>query len=136
MATTPLFSNDVKNIAKTIDPADTTAYVDIYDNSAGTKSARIESLAICSDDTSAVNAQFAILKGGTAYLMGTVNVPTLSGTNGSAARVNALTVLGTTDPDGIPTIEIEAGAKLQARSLVTVTSAKVVTITGRARTYE
>jgi hypothetical protein len=135
MATTPIFSNDVKNIAKTIAPGDSTNWVDVFDN-AGLKSARVESLAICSDDTSAVNVQFGLLKGGTTFLLGTINVPTLSGTNGSALRINALTNLGTTDPDGILTIEVEAGAKLQAKSLVAVTASKVVTLTGRVRIYE
>jgi hypothetical protein len=136
MATTPLFSNDVKNIAKRIMLADTTTFVDIFNNLTGTKSARVEALAICSDDTNAVNVQLGLLIGETVYLMGTVAVPTLSGTNGSAARINAMTTLGTQDPDGIFTIEVEAGAKLQAKSLVAVTAQKVVTLTGRVRTYE
>ena len=136
MATAPIFSNDVKNIAKRIIPSDTTTFVDLFDNSAGTKSARVEALAICSDDTSAVNVQLGLLIGGTVFLMGTVNVPTLSGTNGSAARINAMTTLGTQDPDGILTIEVQAGAKLQARTLAAVTADKIVTLTGRARTYE
>ena len=136
MATTPLYSNDVKNIAKTIASGDTTTFVDIFDNSGGDKSARVESLAICSDDTSAVNVQVGLLIGGTVYLMGTVAVPTLSGTNGSAARINALTTLGTQDPDGIFTVEVQSGAKLQARTLANVTADKIVTLTGRVRTYE
>ena len=93
-------------------------------------------MAICSDDTSAVNVQLGLLIGGTVFLMGTVAVPTLSGTNGSAARINAMTTLGTQDPDGIFTIEVQSGAKLQARTLANVTEDKIVTLTGRVRTYE
>jgi hypothetical protein len=136
MSDTILFAKDVKNIAKTILPADTTAWVDLYDNSAGLKSFRVEGLAICSDDTSTVNIQFGLLKGGTVFLMGTVRVVTLSGTDGAAARVAVLPTLGTLDSDGVYTFEVEAGAKLQAKSLVTVTSAKTVTITGRGRSFE
>ena len=135
MATAPTFPNGIARIAKTILPADTTAYVDVYDNSASSTPVRVEAMNICSDDTSAVNISFARYDGATAYLIGTVNVPTLSGTNGSAARVNALTTVGTLAADGINVIEIPAGGKLQAKSLVTVTTAKTVTITGWVRTY-
>lgn len=138
MAATPTYASNVKNIAKTLVNADSTNWVDLFDNSANAKNATVEGLTITSDDTSAVNLQIGLLKGGTAYLMGTVNVPTLSGTNGSAARVSALGIstLGTLTPEGIYTLEIEAGAKLQAKVLAAVTSAKTVTVTGRVRQYE
>jgi hypothetical protein len=136
MAAKPNFAKDVTNIAKTILPADTTAWVDVFDNSARTKSVRVESLNICSDDTATVNLQFGLFKGGVTYLLGTIRVVTLSGTDGAASRVSVLPTLGSQDPDGINVLEIEAGAKLQAKSLVAVTSAKTVTITGRARNYE
>jgi hypothetical protein len=130
MAATPVFPSAYARIAKTILPADTTAYVDVYDNSAASTPVRVCAMNICSDDTSAVNIAFARYDGAAAYLIGTVNVPTLSGTNGSAARINALTTVGSMAPDGINVIVIPAGGKLQAKSLVTVTSAKTVTITG------
>lgn len=138
MASTPNYPSDVKNIAKTILPADTTAWVDLYDNSAGAKAVRIESLTICSDDTSTVNISFGLYKGSTTYLMGTARVVTLSGTDGAAAAVQALGtgVVGNISADGTWIVEIEAGAKLQAKSLATVTTAKTVTITGRVRKYE
>ena len=76
-----------------------------------------------------------MLASGTNYLAGTVRAVTLSGTDGAAAKVNALTSIGTLAPDGIYDVWVGAGEKLQAKSLVTVTSAKTVTITGRARLY-
>lgn len=138
MAATPIYASGVKNIAKTIVNADSTNWVDLFDNSTNNRNATVEGLTICSDDTSAVNMQIGLLKSGTTYVMGTVNVPTLSGTNGSAARVSALGIntLGTLTPEGIYTIEIEAGAKLQAKAVVAVTAAKTVTVTGRIRQYE
>lgn len=130
MAASPTFPKSVVGINKTILPADTTALVDVYDNSAGTANIRIAALNLCSDDTSTVNISFYRYVGGAAYLIGTVRAVTLSGTDGATARVNCLTTVGTTAADGIPVIEIPAGVKLQAKSLVAVTSAKTVTITG------
>ena len=135
MATAPTFSSGVATVRAQILPADTTAWKDVYDNSAGTKAVRIEGLGITSDDTSTVNIQFSMLASGTNYLAGTVRAVTLSGTDGAAAKINALTSIGTMAPDGIYDVWVGAGEKLQAKSLVTVTSAKTVTITGRARLY-
>jgi len=135
MATSATFSSGVATVHAQILPADTTAWKDVYDNSAGTKAVRIEGLGITSDDTSTVNIQFSMLASGTNYPVATVRVVTLSGTDGAAARVNALSSVGVIAPDGIYDLWIGAGEKLQAKSLVTVTSAKTVTITGRARLY-
>ena len=135
MATSATFPSGVATVRAQILPADTTAWKDVYDNSAGTKAVRIEGLGITSDDTSTVNIQFSMLASGTNYLAGTVRAVTLSGTDGAAAKVNAMTSIGTLAPDGIYDVWVGAGEKLQAKSLVTVTSAKTVTITGRARLY-
>ena len=135
MATSATFSSGVATVRAQLLPADTTAWKDVYDNSAGTKAVRIEGLGITSDDTSTVNIQFSMLASGTNYLAGTVRAVTLSGTDGAAAKVNAMTSIGTLAPDGIYDVWVGAGEKLQAKSLVTVTSAKTVTITGRARLY-
>lgn len=135
MAATPTFPSNIARIAKTLVNADSTNYVDVYDNSAATTPVRVEALNICSNDTSTVNLSFARYDGSTAYLIGTVRVVTLSGTDGAAARVNALSTIGTTAPDGIPVIEIPPGGKLQAKSLVAVTADKTVTITGWVRQY-
>ena len=136
MATSPTFSSGVAVLRAQILPANTTAWVDVYDNSAGTKSVRVEGLGITSDDTSTVNIQFSMLASGTNYPVATVRAVTLSGMDGAAARVNALSSVGVLGPDGIYDLWIGAGEKLQAKSLVTVTSAKAVTITGRARLYD
>lgn len=77
MATEATFKNDVKSIKQQILPANTTTWVDVVDNSAGTKAVRVEALNICSDDTNTVNIQFSRLSGGTNYLIGTVRVATL-----------------------------------------------------------
>ena len=136
MATSPTYVNDAKSIHKNIVNADSTNWVDIVDNSAGTKAVRVEALAICSNDTNTVNIQFSRYDGTTNYLMGTVRAVTLSGTDGAAARVVALDTIGTLAPDGIRVIEVGAGGKLQAKSLVAVTADKTVSITGWYKKYE
>lgn len=135
MATSPTYPSGIARIAKTIVPADSTNWVDVYDNSASSTPVRVEAMNICSDDTSTVNIQFGRNVGATTFLIGTVRAVTLAGTDGATARVNALNTVGTLAPDGINVIEIPAGGKLQAKSLVAVTSAKTVTITGWVRQY-
>jgi hypothetical protein len=73
--------------------------------------------------------------GTTAYLVGTINVPTLSGTDGTNASVDLLdaTMLPWLDADGeffIPT-----GYKLQVGPLAAVTAAKTLTIVCLAGNY-
>ena len=135
MAATPTYAKSVVSVVKTIVNADSTNWVDVYDNSAGTANVRIEALNLCSDDTSTVNIAFGRYVGSTTYLMGTVRAVTLSGTDGAAARINCLSTVGTVAADGIPVVEVAAGTKLQAKSLVAVTSAKTVTLTGWGRNF-
>lgn len=135
MATSPTFSSGVSPIRAKITAALTTNPVDVYDNTLGTKAVRIEGLGMASDDTAAANIQFSMLKDAVSYPVSTVNVPIASGTNGAAARVNALPSIGVLAPDGIYDLWIGAGEKLQANALVTLTADKTVTITGRARLY-
>lgn len=137
MATTPTYpSNNYGVIAKIIVAADTTAWVDLYDNSAASSKVRVESLNICSDDTATMNIQIGIHNGTSVFLLGTAQAITLSGTNGVAVRINALGIVGSLASDGIPIIGIPAGCKLQAKVLVTVTAAKTVTITGWVAKYD
>lgn len=128
---------DMKNIAVTLVNADSTDWKDAYDNSAGSKAVRVEGLTITSDDTSTVNIQVGLYKGATTYLLGTARAVTLSGTDGAASKVSLLSVstAGLQAPDGIYDLWVEAGAKLQVRTLAAVTSAKTVTVAGRVRTY-
>lgn len=136
MAATATYRNDAKPIRKQILPADTTAWVDVVDNTAGTKAVRVEALNLCSDDTSTVNIQFSRYDGSTNYVVGTVRAVTLAGTDGATARVDCLQTIGTLAPDGIRVIEVGAGGKLQAKSLVAVTSAKTVTLSGWFMKFE
>jgi hypothetical protein len=131
-----ILATDVIGIAKTILPADTTAKVDLLDNSAGLKTKRVEALSVVTDDTAAAVLDLWLLVSGTAYRLGATSIIALSGTNGTADRINLLTKLGVVESDNIPVLHVPAGAKLQASVQAAVTAAKTVTITGRARKYE
>ena len=135
MATTPTYPSGIGGIAKTILPADTTALVDVYDNSASSTPVRVEALNITSNDTATVNVAFRFHNGSAAFLLGVARAVTLAGTDGAAIRVNALAVVGTLSPDGIPVIEVPPGYKLQANSIAAVTAAKTVTIAGWVRKF-
>lgn len=135
MATAPYYPAGIAGIGKTIVNSDSTNWVDVYDNTAGSTPVRIENLTLCSDDTSTVNIQFSRVVGGTSYLIGTARAATLSGTDGAAASVNALSIIGSIGSDGVLAYEVAAGGKLQAKSIAAVTAAKTVTITGWGRTY-
>lgn len=140
MATTNTFPKDRIGFAVKFANADGTNIKVVFDNSAGTKAMRIEALTIASDDTSACNVQFSRLISEVDYVIGTVNVPIASGTDGSAARVTALASatsgIGSLDADGIYVCWLPAGQKLDAKMLVAVTANKTVTLTGWARSYE
>lgn len=140
MATTNTFPKDRIGFAITFVNADSTNIKVVLDNSAGTKALRIEQLSICSDDTSARNVQFSRLVSAVDYTVGTVNVPAASGMDGSMPRVTAIASssvgIGGLDADGIYVFWLPAGQKLDAKMLVAVTSAKTVTISGWARSYE
>jgi hypothetical protein len=135
MAANPSYPSDVKGINKTIVNSDSTNWVTLYDNSSGSTAVRVEALNLCSDDTATVNIQIGVEVSSTQYLIGTAQAVTLSGTNGTARLINALNIVGNVAPDAIKVIYIPASAKLVAKSLVAVTSAKTVTLTGWVRVY-
>lgn len=137
MSTTLVLPVDVVSFDRKILPADTTTLLDLIDNTSGTKTMRIESLNLNSDDTSAKIVQFYRKKGSSdAVLLGSINVPTLSGTNGVAATVNALNTLGRDAPDGLSVFYCTAGTKIQISVTAAVTAAKTIHVSGVARTYE
>lgn len=131
--TDPIFAR-VPNLAEvTHVPADTTTKKDVCVASAnGTV---LKAINCTSDDTAEVNMQVFLYDGSTAYLMGTVSVPTLSGTDGETPAVNLL------DPTAIPGLDenghlfIASTYKVQVAPLATVTTAKTVTSIGVAVDY-
>ncbi len=98
----------------------------------GTNGTKLVSLTATSDDTSNRIVQVYITRSATHYLFGSVNVPTLAGTDGSAAVVdllNATNIPGLpVDNDGQRYLYLKNGDTLSVATTTTVTAAKTVTI--------
>ena len=138
MATTPTYpaTTGPVNLAKRLLPADSSNIVDVYDNSAGTAAVKVESLTITTTNTADRIAKFYLYSGTTSFLLGSVTVPDLSGTNGPTdPRINVLSTLGTAGADGVPCVWIAAGKKLQARLDSALAADKVLDIVGRGIVY-
>lgn len=138
MATTPTYPTVTGPVqfAKRIVPADTTAIVDVYDNSAGTSAVKFDSLSITTDNSADRIATFYLYSGTTSFRLGSCSVPDLSGTNGTTdPRINVLSTLGVAGPDGVPCVWVSAGNKLQVGLDAALASNKVLDVIGRAWTF-
>lgn len=132
--TNPIFQSGPSNGAPaTIVNADGSAEKTIY--TAGANGALVDSVFVTSDDTSAVVLNVFVNDGTTSYLIGAVNVPTLSGTNGIAAGVNLLSL------GDIPALQTGGGLalaptyKLNVAAQSAVTAAKTVTLVAAGGDY-
>lgn len=123
-------------VAKRLEPSNSTNVVDVYDNSAGTSAVKFDSLSITTTNSADRIAKFYLYAGTTSYLIGSVNVPDLSGTNGSTdPRVNVLATLGVPGADGVHCIWVSAGNKLQVSLDSALATDKVLDVVGRGITY-
>ena len=123
-------------VAKRLLPADSTNIVDVYDNSAGAAAVKFDSLSITTTNSADRIATFYLYAGTTSFRIGSVNVPDLSGTNGSTdPRINILSTLGVAGADGVPCIWVSAGNKLQVSLDSALAADKVLDVVGRAITY-
>lgn len=124
--TQPIFVKSANNAEVTFVNGDGTTAKDLV--SAATDGTKIFAINVTSDDTSARIMQVLIHDGTTAYLIGSVNVPTLAGTDGTTPAVNLL------DPTQIPGLDadgelfLKTGYKLQCKPTVAVTAAKTVSV--------
>jgi hypothetical protein len=136
-ASNPVSTVTANNKGVTFVNADSTTLKDIF--VAGTNGSVVKNIAACTNDTSTNNVQLYFHDGSTAYLIGTIAVATLSGTNGTAASINLLTsgLLPITKYDnaGNKVIALESGQKIQAGVIAAVTSAKTLTITSFGEDY-
>lgn len=102
---------------------------------AGANGTKVVAIRATSDDTSNRSFGIYVTRGGTDYLIGTVTIPTLAGTDGSAPAIDILGG-GTTgqmpgiaiDNDGQRYLLLMNGDVLKAAALVAVTSAKTVNL--------
>lgn len=138
MATKPTYpaAAYVLPVAKRLLPADTTDLVDVYDNSGGSIGRKIESLIVTTTNSADRVITFYMYSGSTAFRMGSITVPDLSGSDGvTNPRINALTTLGTAGADGVPCVWVPAGCKLQCGLDSALAADKVLDVVGRAVDY-
>jgi len=127
----PIFTLTPKSIASVVTAADTTTGIPVY--SAGTDGGAVVSLGVCSFDAAAMNLVVSINTGSSVRVIGTVNVPALSGTDGTTAPVNILTKANIPALQSDNTLILQAGYSLEVSALVTVTGN--VDVTGIAGDY-
>lgn len=124
--TTPIFPLTPMNSAVTVVNADGTTVKTVL--TAGSNGARVDAISVCSDDTSDRKFYVYLNDGSTNYLVGTVNVPTLSGTDATTLPVDLISgaVLPWVDASG--SLNLKASWKVNV-GLTTgsVTAAKTVT---------
>jgi hypothetical protein len=120
----PIFELTPVNEGVTIDDGDTTTKKTVF--TAGTDGGRVDSISICSDDTSAVNLAFYIYDGVNDLYIGNVNVPIGSGYT-TVAKVDGMSTLR---PASQPFIQLKGGYLLKCNAVITVTAGKIVTIVG------
>lgn len=99
---------------------------------AGANGTIVVGLSGCTNDTAANNVAVSVYDGATTFLVGTVRLATLSGTDGA---VNAVNLLNQTalpflklDSGGNPYLSLKAGYLLKVAPLVAVTAAKTLTL--------
>ena len=138
MATSPTYPTATGPvlIAKRLLPADGTNTVDVYDNSAGSSGVKIEALTIVTNNTADRIATFYLYSGTTAFNLGSIDIPDLSGTNGAIdPKINILTTLGVEGADGVSCLWIPAGKKLQVSLDTALAANKILDIVGRGIVY-
>lgn len=130
-STSPIFVEAPKVGAVTFVNADGTTLKTLL--TAGVDGSKVFSIAAVSDDTAAVNMKIFIRQGSIDYWVGTVRIPTLSGTDGATDAVDLLnkTELPWLDSDGefaLPPNNSGADGIVKVAPLVAVTAAKTVTL--------
>ena len=122
----PIFGLTPNLAEVTFVAADGTTAKDLV--SAGADGTKVLSIAATSDDTAAVNMRVYLHDGTTAYLVGTVRVPTLAGTDGAAAALDLLQIAALPWLDSDGDFALPSGYKVQVAPLAAVTAAKTVTL--------
>lgn len=136
MAAAPSFIATPKTPAAQFQNADGTTFKTLY--SAGALGSRVDTLVATNTDVAnAYVVQLALQKSAVDYVLGEINVPLGSGTNGSAKGV---ALLNLSDIPGLTYTEngalyLETGVVLRARVKVAVAGGNTVQITGVAGDY-
>ena len=126
MANRPIFPGSIKNAALDIELADSTSEQDLL--TAGTNGSRINSISVTSTDTNAVVLNFYYNDLATSFLIGSVTIPTLSGTDGSAPTVSALNITDMPFLGDDLALYLEGSDKITVAAVSAVTTALKVTL--------
>lgn len=131
--TAPIFVLSLNNKGVTFVNADGTSTKDVF--VAGANGSRVASIAATTTDTSNNIVHLYAFDGTTAYLVGEVTVPLASGTDGTTAAVNllSLSMCPWLNSDG--SITLPSGWKLQASVTTAVTAAKTLTLVALGGDY-
>jgi hypothetical protein len=129
----PIFVKQANNAAATFATADGITLKDLI--VAGAEGTKVFAANCTSDDTSTVLMQVFLHDDVQAYLLGTVPVAPLAGTDGTTSAVNLLdgSFIPGLDADG--ELFIGAGYKLQVAPKASVTSPKMVTVVAFGADY-
>lgn len=121
MAATPNLPATPLDYGVKLQNADSTNVKDFFTAPVG--GVMIGSIRAASDDTSAVVVQILKTIGGTDYVLGEVNIPAGSGTNGTTGWVDILASLNL----GVA-MNLAAGSKLRVKAKTAVTATKTIDI--------
>lgn len=111
----------------TFTSADTTSEKTVW--TAGANGSLIDSIAVTSDDTSAVILVLSINNLTTSYKIGELSIPAGAGTDGSTPAVNLLSQTAMPFLQRNGGLPIQGTYKLNVNAKVTMTAAKTLTIT-------
>lgn len=131
--TSPIFVLTVNNKGVTFVNADGTTAKDIF--VAGANGSRVGSVAATTTDTSNNLVILYIYDGSTAYRVGEITVTAASGTDGSTAAVNLLSLSTCPWLNSDGSVTLPSGWKLQAAVSSAVTAAKTLTLVSLGADY-
>lgn len=125
------------NQSVTFTSADTTATKLAF--TAASNDSNVKAIIACTDDTAAVNLKVFLTRGGVDYLLGTIRIATLSGTDGAAPGVDILNASGMSglplDSVGKRYIPMKTGDTLRLSCLATMTAAKTLWVSVLGEDY-
>ena len=127
--TSPIFGLAANLSETTILPADTTVAKTVWTPDA-TNGGVLAHLNVCSDDSADHICEVYANDGSTDYLLGTVDVPDLSGTNGATDPAVDLIDQGQIPGVGGEGLFLPGGYSVKVAVQTTVTAAKTVTVIG------
>ena len=134
---TPVFPQTIKNGVVQIQNSDASNLKTIY--TAGTNGSAVENLTVSSTDTASRDLQLSFLVGGTTYILGTLSIPANSGFTNAVPSVAILFSTQfphmSVDANGNCYLYLASGTTLQAKTLTTVTTAKIISIICQAGDY-